>query len=254
MNTATLWEEYRQHGDLTAREQLLSQNLRLVRHIARQTARSLRGDVEFDDLVSAGTMGLVNAIENFEPARGLAFSTFAAPRIRGAILDDLRRWDHAPRSVRRKQRQINTARETLRARLDREPQDTELANEMGIDLEQLWRWQSDTQDAVQVSIDQPVEGAPADFARTPLEFLVVNDAETTENRLSHEQEVAILQKEIMALKERERLVLTLYYYEGLKLHEIASIVGLTESRISQIRSKTLAGLRERLRPLREELV
>jgi RNA polymerase sigma factor for flagellar operon FliA len=251
MNTATLWEEYRLHGDPAAREQLLSQNLRLVHHVARQLARALRGDIEFDDLVSAGTMGLVNAIENFDPSRGLAFSTFAAPRIRGAILDDLRRWDHVPRSVRRKQRQINTAREELRTQLKREPQDPELAEELGIELEQLWRWQSDTQDAIQVSLNQPLDGAPSDFARTPIEFLVGDDGVDTEDRLTHEQEVAILQRELMGLKERERLVLTLYYHEELKLHEIATIIGLTESRISQIRSKALATLRERLRPLRE---
>lgn len=254
MKTATLWEEYRERGDLVAREQLLSQNLRLVHHVARQLARGLRGDFEFDDLVSAGTMGLVNAIENFDPSRGLAFSTFAAPRIRGAILDDLRRWDHAPRSVRRKQRQLHAAREALRNTLDREPNDAELAAELGIELEQLWRWQADTQDGLQVSINQPVEGAPSEFARTPLDFLVGDDAATTEDQLTHKQEVAIVQREIMALSERERLVLSLYYYEELKLHEIASIVGLTESRISQIRSKALATLRGRLRPLREEIV
>jgi RNA polymerase sigma factor for flagellar operon FliA len=198
-------------------------------------------------------MGLVNAIENFDPSRGLAFSTFAAPRIRGAILDDLRRWDHAPRSLRRKQRQLHAAHETLRNTLGREPQDTELAQELGIELEQLWRWQADTQDAVQISLNQPVDGAPRDFARSPLDFLVGDDASTTEDRIAHREEVEILQREILALNERERRVLSLYYYEELKLHEIATMIGLTESRISQIRSKALATLRERLRPLREEL-
>src|SRR5690606_35462043 len=115
------------------------------------------------------------------------FSTFAAPRIRGAILDDLRRWDHVPRSVRKKQRDINNAREALRARHDREPQDAELAEELGIDIETLWRWQADTLDAVQVSIDQPVENSPGDLARRPLEFLVGDDGVSTEDRLTHEQ-------------------------------------------------------------------
>lgn len=251
MNTQTLWEEYRERGDPEAREKLLAQNLRLVHHVARQLANTLRGDVDFDDLVSAGTIGLINAIENFDPSRGLAFSTFAAPRIRGAILDDLRRWDHVPRSVRKKQRDIKMAQETLRARLDREPNDGELADELGIDIETLWRWQADTLDAVQLSLNQPIDLAPGDQPRRPLEFLVGDDGATTEERLGHEQEVAILQREIMALTERERLVLTLYYHEELKLHEIATIIGLTESRISQIRSKALATLRERLRPIRE---
>lgn len=253
MNTATLWEAYQQQGDAAAREQLLSQNLRLVHHVARQLARTLRGNVEFDDLVSAGAMGLVNAIDSFDPSRGLAFSTFAAPRIRGAILDDLRRWDHAPRSVRRKQRQISTARERLRDTLGHEPQEEDIARELGIDLEQFWRWESDTQSALQVSLDQPVDGTRSEWARTPLDILVGEDSADTEDRLTREQEVAILQREIMSLNERERLVLTLYYYEELKLHEIATIVGLTESRISQIRSKAIATLRDRLQPMKEEL-
>jgi len=253
MNTATLWEEYREHGDQTARERLLSHHLRLVHHVARRVASALRGDVEFDDLVSAGTIGLVNAIENFDPARGLAFSTFAAPRIRGAILDDLRRWDHVPRSVRRKQRDMNSARERLRTRLDREPLDSELAEELEIDIETLWRWQSETLNAIQVSLNQPIERTPGEGVQRPLEFLVGDDGVSADERIGHEQEVAILQREIMALPERERLVLTLYYHEELKLREIATVIGLTESRISQIRSKAIATLRERLNPIREGL-
>jgi RNA polymerase sigma factor for flagellar operon FliA len=251
MNSPTLWESFQQHGSAAARDELLAQNLRLVHHVARQLARTLRVDVEFDDLVSAGTIGLVNAIENFDPSRGLAFSTFAAPRIRGAILDDLRRWDHVPRSVRRKQRQLNAAREALRLKLDRPPQDEELAEALGIDVATLWRWESDTQDAAQYSIDQPVENSPARGTRTPLDLLVAEEDDGIDVRLNQEQELAILQREIQALKERERLVLSLYYYEQLKLHEIASILGLTESRISQIRTKALSTLRERLRALRE---
>jgi RNA polymerase sigma factor for flagellar operon FliA len=253
MNSATLWESFQQKGDPAAREQLLSQNLRLVHHVARQLARTLRVDVEFDDLVSAGTIGLVKAIENFDPSRGLAFSTFAAPRIRGAILDDLRRWDHVPRSVRRKQRQLNAAREALAGSLDRPPQDEETARELGIDVEKLWRWETAAQEAVHVSIDRPVDADGDGTVRTPLDVLVGDTGEQIEESLNREQEIELLREEIAALKERERLVLSLYYFEELKLHEIASILNLTESRVSQIRSKAISTLRERLRPLREEV-
>lgn len=251
MNSAALWDLYQRQGDPLARETLLSQNLRLVHHVARQLTRRLRADVEFDDLVSAGTIGLVRAIENFDPSRGLAFSTFAAPRIRGAILDDLRRWDHVPRSVRRKQRQLSAAREALRGSLARQPQAEETAKKLGIGIETLWAWEWVAQDTIQVSIDRFLESEADGNPRTPLDFLVGESGEEIEEEVNHEQEVAILKEEIGRLKERERIVLSLYYFEELKLHEIATILELTESRISQIRSKAVATLRERLKSLRD---
>ena len=251
MNPSTIWDAY-QAGDPDAREQLLSLHLRLVHHVARRIARSLHIDVEFDDLLSAGTMGLINAVENFDPSRGLAFSTFAAPRIRGAILDELRRWDHVPRSVRRKQRQLKQAREALRAALDRAPNAVELARELDIELEQLWRWEADAHQSGLVSIDQPVDGE--DGASAPLDVLVGEEADSIEDGVNHDQETERLRQEILNLKERERIVLSLYYFEELKLHEIATILNLTESRISQIRSKAISTLRSRMKSLREETV
>src|SRR5919206_2466360 len=111
MNNA-LWQAHAA-GDPAAREQLLSEHLGLVHHVARQMSRTLAVKADFDELVSAGTIGLMSALDSFDPSRGLAFSTFAAPRIRGAILDELRRQDHVPRSIRRKSREIAAARETL---------------------------------------------------------------------------------------------------------------------------------------------
>ena len=253
MNAATLWEAYQDSMDPAAREELLSHHLRLVHHVARKLMRTLSVEVEFDDLVSAGTVGLIKAIENFDPSRGLAFSTFAAPRIRGAILDDLRRWDHVPRSIRRKQRQIASARESLRGELDREPSPQETADELGIDVEKFWRWQSDTQEAIQVSLDRPIEAD--DGSRiTPLDVLVGDDGEEIEEDITLSEEVEILRRQIEALKDRERLVLSLYYFEEMKLHQIAKILGLTESRVSQIRSKAIQTLRSRMGMLRKEAV
>src|SRR6185436_17663779 len=111
-------------------------------HVARQLSRALAAPADFDELVSCGTMGLMNALEAFEPARGLAFSTFAVPRIRGAILDELRRQDHVPRSVRRKTRESSQARETLTRIFGRVASDREIAEHLGIDLQTLWRWQA----------------------------------------------------------------------------------------------------------------
>ncbi|MGH7554452.1 MAG: sigma-70 family RNA polymerase sigma factor [Longimicrobiales bacterium] len=249
LQAPSLWEAYQQHGDQSARDALLERHLPLVHHVARQIMRTLSVQVDLDDLVSAGSMGLINAVASFDPSRGLAFSTYAAPRIRGAILDDLRRSDHVPRSIRRKQRQISAAEEALSGTLERHPTDRETADQLGIDIDTLWRWKADTEEAVHVSLDQPVNTAHGRTAM-PAELLQGGSGTETEERVNHHEEALVLRDEIMRLKERERIVLTLYYFEELKLHEIARVLGLTESRVSQIRSKALLTLRGRMGHLR----
>lgn len=239
-------------GDLAARDQLLKEHLGLVHHVARQMSKTLAVKADFDELVSSGTMGLMSALEAFDPSRGLAFSTFAAPRIRGAILDDLRRQDHVPRSIRRKTREITTARETLGRVLGRAATDTEVAEHLGVDRETLWKWQADVEGATHVPIERnATDSEPG--TPNPIEVLADDAHETIEDSLTREQEVHHLRDAILRLKEQERTVLSLYYFEELKLHEIAGILKLTESRVSQIRSKALQKLRAELRPLREEV-
>ena len=244
MESPELWKKC-QSGDDLARDQLLLRHLQLVHHVVRQLMRSGHLDAEFDDLVSAGTIGLIKAIENFDLSRGLAFSTFATHRIRGAILDDLRRRDHAPRSIRRKQREISQAADRLQATHDRIPTDQELADEIGIDLSELWRWQREAEQAVRVSINRPLD-ATDDRSPSAEEILTADDPRTTGDFLLKKEEIQILRDEILKLKEQERTVLALYYYEELKLHEIAKILGVTESRISQIRSAAVKSLKSRL--------
>lgn len=250
MEADVLWEAYQGAGDEVARERLLARHLPLVHHVARQVMRTLTVDVELDELVSAGSMGLMNAIDSFDRSRGLAFSTYAAPRIRGAILDDLRRSDCVPRSIRRKQRQLAAAEEELSRRLDRVPVDREVAATLEIDIETLWRWRSDTNEAVQVSLDQPIHTGPGRTAM-PADLIEGSHGREAEDHVNHREEVSVLRDEILRLKERERIVLSLYYFEELKLHEIAKVLGLTESRVSQIRSKALTTLRSRMTRLRD---
>jgi RNA polymerase sigma factor for flagellar operon FliA len=251
MDTTTLWQNYCETADPAARDELLVANLSLVHHVARQMVRNVRQDVDFDEVISAGTIGLIHAVESFDPARGLAFSTYAAPRIRGAILDDLRRRDHVPRSVRRKQRELNKARDTLAGRLDRQPTDQELAEELGVAVEKVWRWQEEAEYASHVSMDEPAE-RPKGRGVTQGETLEdPTGKDNAEAQLNHLEEVALIREGILSLKEQERLVLSLYYFEELKLHEIASILGVTESRVSQIRSKAIANLRAYVGHLRE---
>ena len=247
MSQSSLWRSYAR-GDFAAREQLITMHLGLVHHVARRLARTLAVDAEFDELVSVGTIGLLSAIEGFDAQRGLAFSTYAATRIRGAILDELRRQDHATRGVRRKARDIGAARETLMRALGREPRAPELGRQLGVDLTTLWRWQADVEGAMRTSLDAaPTAG---ETGPSPLEMLSGDDGASTEERLTLEQEVALLRSSIERLPEQERVVLSLYYYEELKLSDIGRVLGVTESRVSQIRGRAIERLRKALGRLR----
>jgi RNA polymerase sigma factor for flagellar operon FliA len=245
MTSDHLWGAFAQ-GDHSARELLLRNNLSLVHHVARQLSKALAAPADFDELVSCGTIGLMNALEAFEPARGLAFSTFAVPRIRGAILDELRRQDHVPRSIRRKTREISQARENLTRIFGRPATDKELAEQLGIDLATFWRWQAETEGAVQISLDQSATDHDGNPGLPPEMFASNDDESTIEDDINREQEREILRQSLSRLKDQERIVLTLYYFEELKLHEIAEVLDLTESRVSQIRAKALGKLRTEL--------
>ncbi|MEX2584031.1 MAG: FliA/WhiG family RNA polymerase sigma factor [Gemmatimonadota bacterium] len=252
MESTALWAEFTTNGSAAARDKLLNEHLGLVHHVARQLSKTLAADVDFDELVSCGVIGLMNALESFDASRGLAFSTFAAPRIRGAILDELRRQDHVPRSIRKKSRDIGGAREALTREHGHAPDDQTIAKQLGVDMDTFWRWQADVEGIFHLPLD--VSTAPAEkSAPTPAELLSGEENDNIEDELNLEEEVGVLREAIMELKEQERVVLSLYYFEELKLHEIATILELTESRISQIRSKSIQKLRVQMGKLREQV-
>jgi RNA polymerase sigma factor FliA len=250
MASTALWQAYTK-GDDSARDRLLNEHLGLVHHVARQLSRSLATHTDFDELVSAGSIGLMNALESFDASRGLAFSTFAAPRIRGAILDELRRQDHVPRSIRRKSRDIGNAREELTRTLGHLPDDKVLAKHLGIDLETLWRWQSEIEGIFHVPLDPGPGPGETQTSGGSRDYLADDREQSIEDQINFREEIAFLRDALLELKEQERVVLSLYYLEELKLHEIAAILQLTESRISQIRSKGISKLKTQMSCLRE---
>lgn len=225
------------------RDQLLQQHFGLVHHVARKMQKHLSTEASLDDLVSAGSVGLMSAAENFEPQRGLAFSTFALPRIRGAILDDLRKQDRVPRSVRRKARALHAARELVAQRSGHSAVDKDVAAELGVSVETVWSWDADLAAAQIVRID-PV--AREDEDRMSPQF--ASDEESIDDRLEKQSSLAMLRGALGALPPRERQVLALYYYEELTQQQIAQVLGVTESRVSQIRSHAVARLRAQLSP------
>jgi RNA polymerase sigma factor for flagellar operon FliA len=234
-------------GDNSTRDALLLEHLNLVHHVARQLSKSLAIEADLDELVSAGTMGLMSAVKSFDARRGLAFSTFAVPRIRGSILDELRRQDHVPRSVRRKTREMGQAREQLMRTLGREPSSAELAESLGVDRDTIYRWTADVEGAMHLPLDGHSCATP-DERHTRAELLG-EDAELVDERLAREEQVAVLRDAMLELDDQERTVLALYYFEDLRSREIGELLGVSESRVSQVRNRALAQLRRVLSPL-----
>lgn len=246
------WRTYRRTGDERARERLIERHVPLVRYFARRLATSLGAGVEREELSSAGMVGLLGAVEAYDPDRGYRFSTFAAPRIRGAMLDELRRRDEAPRSVRRRQRQLAETEDRLTVRLNRAPRHGEVAEVLGVDVRTLWGWKKDAARATRLSLEDRVGDGGAEDARRLRDVVTVEEPDL-EERLEREQAVERLHREMDGLDERERLVLRLYDFQEMKLREIAELLEVTESRVSQIRTRAIGRLRDRMGGPRERV-
>lgn len=230
------------------RQTLLAQHFGLVHHVARQLARRLSTEALLEELVGAGALGLVQAVDSFDPSRGLAFSTYAVPRIRGAMLDELRRMDHVPRSVRRRTRDMGRARQLLAGALRRAPTEQEVSRYLAVPQGVVRQWELDAEGAVVSSLDQPLRASSG--SATLGDAITDDRLEPMDEVLTRDAELALVREAIGALKEQERTVLALNFFEELKLQQIATVLGLSVCRISQIRTAALAKLRLTLSGLR----
>jgi len=247
MDDTTRWTAA--EGNVAARNTLLEEHMSLVHFVVRKLSRVLSSDTDPDEMISVGVLGLMAALESFDSTRGLAFSTHAVPRIRGAILDEMRKQDIVPRSVRRKRRELSRAREALMRQHGRSPRDAEVADHVGIDIETMWRWQCDIERSQQVSLTASTsDGEDTESFVSPIHYLQTADDQPDE-RVEREERVALLRQAIGALKEQQRVVLSLHYYEEHTSREIAQVLGISESRVSQIRTTALMNLRAVMSPL-----
>jgi RNA polymerase sigma factor for flagellar operon FliA len=246
-----LWRRYHDDRDIDARTQLLDRYIGLVHHTAREIQRKGLRDLDLDDLLSAGTLGLVQALEGFDPARGLAFSTYAMPRIRGAMLDELRGRDWTPRTVRTRRRRIGEVGARLQQRLGRSPTAAEMAEALGTDLATYWTWSRDADRRVMVALDQAV---PSGSHEEDSLYETIPDQGTREpaDVLVEQERVRLLMESFELLPAKDRLVLTLYYYEELSLKQIGAVLHVSESRVSQIHTRSLRRLRHYIRLVEEE--
>ena len=256
--TQGLWREYKRTKDQAIRDRLILTYAPLVKYVAGRLGSGLPAHVDENDLNSYGLLGLIGAIERFDPDRDIKFETYAIARIKGSIIDELRAMDWVPRSVRSRARDIERAIAELERKLMRAPTDEEIAEKLGITtddlddslseigrssiaaLDELWTISSGAGGGDQVALIDTIEDTQGPEPQSELAQTELKEA---------------LGEAIARLPEREKLVVTLYYYEELTLREIGEVLGVTESRVSQLHTKAILRLKARLAgsPSREPL-
>jgi RNA polymerase sigma factor for flagellar operon FliA len=238
MTKDDLWTAYKSTGERCYRDELIITYRDLVSYAANKVGSNLPNTVEYDDLVSYGMFGLIDAIEKFEPERGFKFETYAMTRIRGSILDEIRSMDWVPRSVRARNKQINNARTALETELQRVPTSTELAAALDTTEDQI---RIDTATSYFVTLDDALTSQDDEGMELSLSNILASEDDDLSEVATIAQAMAGATDTVT---DRERYVLTLYYYYGLTLADIGNILGVTESRICQIHTKAITQLRE----------
>lgn len=239
-----IWEKYTKNPTQEMREQIIIEYAPLVKIVAGRLSMYLGRNVEYEDLVSYGVFGLIDAIDKFDTNKDVKFETYASLRIRGSILDQIRKMDWIPRTVRQRQRKIDEAIKSLEARTGKTPTDEMLAEELGVSGEELLSWQSQLKVTNVVSLNEFVESGnePVMDAKGNFRFAQPEEviAETELKRM--------LKDAMQLLTEKEQKVILLYYYEDLTLKEISRVLEVSESRISQLHTKALQKMKKKMGP------
>jgi RNA polymerase sigma factor for flagellar operon FliA len=240
-----LWKEWKVDGSRKAKDRLLAEYAGLARQTAQRVAVGLPSHVEMGDLVGAGVMGLIRAVETFEPEREIKFETYAVHKIRGAILDELRSLDWVPRSVRQKGRSLQKAYSEMSGLLGRAPYDDEVAQHLGLTLVEFEELLSEVAPLTVLSLDE--QDGLGDDAPALSETIADPQAANALADIEEGQLKAMLREAISGLPAKERLVVSMYHFEELNFKEIGRVMGVTESRVCQIHSKAIVKLRARVR-------
>ncbi len=238
-----LWSEYVRDRSPQLREKLIIEYAPLVKLVAGKLGMYLGYNVEFDDLVGYGVFGLIDAIDKFDYGKGVKFETYASLRIRGAVLDQIRRMDWIPRTVRQKQKMLEAAYKKVEERTGRPATDEEIAEELQISDDELCNLYNETKVSNILSLDEYMEQG-----EVRVEPRADKDYMQPEKMMEKEELKRLLLEVIMTLTDKEKQVITMYYYEDLTLKEISRVLEVSESRISQLHSKALAKMKQRLGP------
>ena len=237
-----LWDSYRKKPTPEIREQIIIEYAPLVKVVAGRLSIYLGSNVEFDDLVSYGVFGLIDAIDKFDLDKDVKFETYASLRIRGSILDQIRKMDWIPRTVRQKQKKIDEAIKSVEMRTGKTATDGEIAEELGLSDGELLDWQSQLKVTNVISLNEFVEqGAePVMDAHRNSHFI------QPEEMISQQELKKMLGEALETLTEKERKVVLMYYYEDMTLKEISAVLEVSESRVSQLHTKAIAKMRKRM--------
>ena len=244
-----LWEEFHKNPSTEIREQIIMEYAPLVKIVAGRLSMYLGYNVEYDDLVGYGIFGLIDAIDKFDINKEVKFETYASLRIRGSILDQIRKMDWIPRTVRQKQKKIDEAIRKIETETGKNAQDEDIARELGVSEEELTVWQSQLKVTNLVSLNEYVDQGlePVMDARGNSHFAQPEDA------IEEDELKKVLAQSLEVLTEKERKVITLYYYENLTLKEISNVLEVSESRISQLHTKALTKMKKVMGPYMEIL-
>jgi RNA polymerase sigma factor for flagellar operon FliA len=245
-DTQTLWREYRRTGDQRVRDRLILTYAPLVKYVAGRLGSGLPAHVDDDDLVSYGLLGLIGAIERFDPERDIKFETYAIARIKGSIIDELRSMDWVPRSVRSRARDIERAIGELEARLGRAPTDEEISKKLGFSEDELNESLSEISRTSIAALDELWTVSAGGDQIALIDTIEDTQGPNPQSALAETELKEAVGEAIARLPEREKLVVTLYYYEELTLREIGEVLGVTESRVSQLHTKAILRLKARL--------
>jgi RNA polymerase sigma factor for flagellar operon FliA len=245
-----LWARFKERGDEDARQDLIVEYMRTVRYIAGRMAIHVPASVEMDDLVSWGVLGLLDAVDKYDHKQDIRFSTYASIRIRGAIIDQIRSLDWAPRSLRTLARKIGAARDKLRHELGAEPTYLEIAEEVGVSAEQVEETLAQVQTAQVLALDDYLP-SDEDGEGRKVDLTTDAGAQTPEEAAEIQEKQELLVQAILALPEQQQKVLNLYYYEELTLKEIGAVLEVSESRVCQIHSAAMKSLRKAMREARD---
>jgi RNA polymerase sigma factor FliA len=247
MELQDLWKRYKASGDERARERLVVAYSPLVKYVAGRMGSGLPAHVEEADLISYGLGGLITAIQRFDLSREIKFETYAITRIRGAIIDELRTLDWVPRSVRARAREFERVNMKLEAKLQRAPTDDEMASQLGISVQDFQDALVQISNSTIVALDELWHVSDASGDQVSLLDTIPDSNAPDPQMLIDQSELRDrIADAIAALPEREKLVVALYYYENLTLREIGEVLGVTESRVSQLHTKAVLRLRSKL--------
>lgn len=241
-----LWQQYVKTPTMEIREKLIIEYAGLVKIIAGRMSMYLGYNVEYDDLVGYGVFGLIDAIDKFDYDKGVKFETYASLRIKGAILDQIRKMDWIPRSLRLRQKKMEAAEKAIEDRFGRKATDSELAEELGISVEECEVWQSQTRVSGIISLDDYLEQGSDIRSDSISGELGISGFESPEMAVQKEELKESLATAISGLTEKEQKVIALYYYEELTLKEISHVLSVSESRVSQLHTKALSKLKDKL--------